>query len=115
VADRGHARCPDPRRLPEPLAPEDRKHNLRLLRDLTRLACPGYAAAPASLLAFTAWQCGNGALAHVALDRALDDDPGCRAAQMLRVAVSAGAPPSLARVPMTPEQVAEGYASQGKQ
>jgi hypothetical protein len=96
------------------LAPGDRMGNLRLLRELTRLACPGYVAAPASLLAFTAWQCGNGALANVALDRALADDPGCKAAQVLRAAVSAGAPPSMARVPMTPEQVAEEYASQRK-
>jgi hypothetical protein len=56
------------------LEAEGRKENLRLLLDLTRLACSGYVAAPATLLAFVAWQSGNGALANVALDRALADD-----------------------------------------
>jgi hypothetical protein len=89
---------------------EDRKANLRLLLDLTRLARRGYIAAPAALLAFVAWQCGNGALANVALDRALDDDPRYSLAHTIREAVNCGAPPSLARMPMTPEQVAEAYA-----
>jgi hypothetical protein len=57
-----------------------------------------------------AWQCGNGAFANVALDRALDDDPSYSLAHTIREAVNCGAPPSLARMPMTPEQVAEEYA-----
>ncbi|MBO0822045.1 MAG: DUF4192 domain-containing protein, partial [Nocardiopsaceae bacterium] len=89
--------------------PDRREDHLRLWTDLTRLAQPGYVAAPASLLAFTAWQCGNGALANVALDRALGDDPGYRMAQLLRQAIDSGAPPSLARIPMTPEEVAASY------
>ena len=89
--------------------PEHRRAHLRLWTDLTRLARPGYAAAPASLLAFTAWQCGNGALANVALDRALADDPQYTMAQLLRQAIDSGAPPSLARIPMTPEEVAASY------
>ena len=56
-----------------------------------------------------AWQSGDGALANVALDRALADDPGYSMAQLLREVVSAGAPPSLARLPMTPEEVAASY------
>src|SRR5581483_1630769 len=47
----------------------------RLWLDVTRRAQPGYAAAPAALLAFVAWKSGDGALANVALDRALGDDP----------------------------------------
>jgi Domain of unknown function (DUF4192) len=43
----------------------------RLWTDLVRRAQPGYVAAPASLLAVAAWQEGNGALANIALDRAL--------------------------------------------
>ena len=54
---------------------EHRGAHLRLWTDLTRLARPGYVAAPASLLAFVAWQSGDGALANVALDRALADNP----------------------------------------
>jgi Domain of unknown function (DUF4192) len=89
---------------------EDRKANLRLLLDLTRLARRGYVVAPATLLAFVAWQCGNGALANVALDRAWDDDPRYSLAHTIREAVNCGARASLARMPMTPEQVAEAYA-----
>jgi hypothetical protein len=66
-------------------------------------------AAPASLLAFVAWQAGDGALANVALDRALADEPGYSMAQLLRQVITAGAPPSLARLPMTPEEVAASY------
>jgi hypothetical protein len=76
---------------------------------VTRHAQPGYVAAPAALLAFVAWQCGDGALANVALDRALADDPRYSMALLLRQVITAGAPPSLARLPMTPEEVAASY------
>ena len=89
--------------------PAHRDAHGRLWTDLTRRAQPGYVAAPASLLAFTAWQCGNGALANVALDRALDDTPGYSMAQLLRDVIDAGAPPSMATLPMTPEEVAASY------
>jgi Domain of unknown function (DUF4192) len=89
--------------------PTHREDHLRLWADVTRHAQPGYAAAPASLLAFTAWQGGNGALANVALDRALADTPGYSMALLLRDTIDAGAPPSLARLPMTPEEVAASY------
>jgi len=81
----------------------------RLWIDVTRRAQPGYVAAPASLLAFVAWQAGDGALANVALDRALADEPRYSMALLLRQVISAGAPPSLARLPMTPEEVAASY------
>jgi hypothetical protein len=89
--------------------PAHRDAHGRLWTDLTRRAQPGYVAAPASLLAFTAWQCGNGALANVALDRALADTPGYSMAQLLRDVIDAGAPPSMATLPMTPEEVAASY------
>ena len=81
----------------------------RLWIDVTRRAQPGYVAAPAALLAFVAWQAGDGALANVALDRALADEPRYSMALLLRQVISAGAPPSLARLPMTPEEVAASY------
>jgi hypothetical protein len=81
----------------------------RMWTDVTRRAQPGYVAAPASLLAFVAWQSGDGALANVALDRALADQPRYSMAQLLRQVITAGAPPSLARLPMTPEEVAASY------
>jgi len=89
--------------------PRHREAHLRLWTDLTRKAQPGYVPAPASLLAFVAWQSGNGALANVALDRALADDPNYSMALLLRQVIDSGAPPSMARLPMTPEEVAVSY------
>jgi hypothetical protein len=89
--------------------PEHQAAHLRLWTDLTRLARPGYVAAPASLLAFVAWQSGDGALANVALDRALADNARYSMALLLREALDSGAPPSMARLPMTPEDVAAAY------
>jgi hypothetical protein len=89
--------------------PEHTDAHLRLWTDVVRRAQPGHVAAPAALLAFVAWQSGDGALANVALDRALGDDPTYSMAQLLRQVIGAGAPPSLARLPMTPEEVAASY------
>jgi hypothetical protein len=83
----------------------------RLWTDVVRRAEPQYVPAPASLLAFTAWQSGNGALANVALERALEADPSYSMALLLRDVMDAGAPPSMARLPMTPEEVAASYAA----
>ena len=83
----------------------------RLWTDVVRRAEPRYVPAPASLLAFTAWQSGNGALANVALERALEADPSYSMALLLRDVIDAGAPPSMARLPMTPEEVAASYAA----
>lgn len=89
--------------------PGHQQAHLRLWTDLTRRARPGYVPAPASLLAFVAWQSGNGALANVALDRALADDPQYSMALLLRQVIGSGVPPSMARLPMTPEEVAASY------
>jgi hypothetical protein len=89
--------------------PRDRDAHLRLWADVVRRAQPGYVAAPASLLAFVAWQDGNGVLANVALDRALSDSPGYSMALLLRQVITAGAPPSMATLPMTPDEVAACY------
>jgi hypothetical protein len=90
--------------------PGHRDMYLRLWTDLTRRARPGYVAPAAALLAFAAWQCGDGALANIALDRALADDPWYSMAQLLRQVIDAGVPPELARLPMTPQDVAASYA-----
>ena len=63
--------------------PQHQAAHVRLWTDATRRACPVYVAAPASLLAFTAWQGGDGALAGIALDRALADDPAYSMARLL--------------------------------
>jgi hypothetical protein len=76
--------------------PAHRQAHQRLWTTLTRLAPPGHVAAPAALLAFTAWQDGNGVLGNLALDRAQADNPADDAARVLRTALESGAPPSLA-------------------
>ena len=93
------------------MVPEHAAAHLRLWTDVVRRAPARYVPAPASLLAFTAWQAGNGALANLAAERALAADPGYTMAQLLLDAVGAGVPPSAARLPMTPDEVAASYAS----
>jgi len=83
----------------------------RLWTGLIRRAQPRYVAAPACLLAVTAWQGGDGALANIALDRALADTPGYSMALLLRDVLDAGLPPSAAAPPMTPEEIATSYTS----
>ncbi|MBC6461978.1 DUF4192 domain-containing protein [Actinomadura sp. HBU206391] len=68
-----------------------------------------YAAAPACLLAYAAFSRGDGGLANVALDRAFDADPDYSMAGLLRDLISAGLPPSEARLRMTPAELAEAY------
>ena len=76
--------------------PARRDAHQRLWTTLTRLAPPGHVTAPAALLAFTAWQDGNGVLGNLALDRAQADSPADDMARVLRAALESGAPPSLA-------------------
>ena len=64
------------------------------------------------MLAFVAWQQDDGALANVALDRAPADSRRYSMAKLLRRAPDSGAPPSMARLPMTPEEVAASYDAQ---
>jgi hypothetical protein len=90
--------------------PAYRDEHLRLWTDITRRARPGYVAPVASLLAFVAWQAGNGALANVALDRAQADDPRYTMAILLRDVINAGTSPRRALLPMTPDEVAASYA-----
>ncbi|MET0415864.1 MAG: DUF4192 domain-containing protein [Actinoplanes sp.] len=56
---------------------------IQLWTEVTRRAEPSFAAAPACLLGFAAWRSGNGALARVAVDRALKETPGHRLAALL--------------------------------
>jgi hypothetical protein len=92
------------------MIPEHRQAHLALWADVVRRADGPWLPAPASLLAFTAWQAGDGTLANIALDRAVAADAGYSMALLLRDILAAGIPPSQARLPMTPEEVAESYA-----
>jgi uncharacterized protein DUF4192 len=90
--------------------PRHRADHQRLWTDVVRHAREPYVPAPAALLAFTAWQSGDGALANVAIERALAADPEYSMAHLIGQALDAGLPPSAARLPMTPEEVEASYA-----
>lgn len=68
-----------------------------LWSELTRRVPPPLDAAPATLLAVTAWVRGDGAMANVALDRALSSEPGYTLAQLLRTALDGCLPPAEVR------------------
>ena len=61
-------------------------------KELLRIAPVGYVAPIASIFAAVAYESGQGALAHKALDRALIDNPGYSLALLLRRVFSAGWP-----------------------
>lgn len=65
--------------------------------DLLGRLPPPLDAAPATLLALSAWARGDGAMANVALDRALDSDPGYSLAQLVRTGLDHALPPSTVR------------------
>lgn len=65
----------------------------RMWRDLLRIAPRGFVAPIASLFASMAYERGEGALAHRAIDRALADDDQYSLALLLRRVFTAGWPP----------------------
>lgn len=72
---------------------EDLDNYFLMWRHLTRMAPVGYVAPVASLFAALAYESGDGALAHRALDRALADTNGYSLALLLRRVFTAGWPP----------------------
>ncbi|RFS81596.1 DUF4192 domain-containing protein [Actinomadura spongiicola] len=78
-------------------------------RDIVRRVEEPYVPAPASLLAFAAYAAGDGGLANVSLERALDIDPGYSLALILREVINAGVPPARLRLRMTPDELATAY------
>lgn len=81
--------------------------HLALWTDMTRRAVTGIPAC-ASLLAFAAWTAGNGALASIALARALDADPHYRLAHLITEALQVGVAPQTGPV-MTPAELAAAH------
>ena len=63
-------------------------------RDLLRIAPPKFVAPVASLFAAISYENGDGALAHRALDRAIEVDPEYSLSRLLRRVFSSGWPPS---------------------
>ncbi len=76
----------------------------RLLVDLCRRVDGPMACAPLTLLAWHSWARGYGALARVAVERALGHDPAYRLAELLRSALDNG---------LAPEWVAATRAEDG--
>jgi hypothetical protein len=72
----------------------DVEGSVGLWTDIVRRVERDLAAAPATLLAFAAWRNGDGAIASIALDRALDADPDYSMAQLLLHGLDNGLPPS---------------------
>jgi hypothetical protein len=68
---------------------------IRLWTDVLRRVDRVYVPAPAALLGFTAWQAGQGALARVAVDRALDVDRHHQLAGLLHQILGFGLGPHL--------------------
>jgi len=85
----------------------DLRAHIRLWCDVLRRVAEPYAAAPACLLAFAAWRAGEGALANVALDRALAADPRYSMARLLHELFVSGLPPSSVPMNITPDQLDE--------
>jgi hypothetical protein len=77
------------------LAVPPRDEHTALWRDVVRRVPERYVPAPATLLALAEWRVGNGPAAGVAVDRALDADPGYPLASLVRQALHAAVPPSL--------------------
>ncbi|GIG89003.1 hypothetical protein Pen02_39390 [Plantactinospora endophytica] len=69
--------------------------HLALWTDVLRRAEPDLVPAPAALLGFAAWRAGQGALASVAVERALEAQPDYSFAQLLAEALQAGIGPSV--------------------
>jgi hypothetical protein len=84
-----------------------------LWTECTRRAPAPLDAAPATLLAASAWLRGDGALANVALERALASRPGYRLAELLSQGLAACLPPAALRSVITAAAEAAGGAVAG--
>lgn len=78
-------------------------------RHVLRRTAPPLLAAPASLFAYCAFVSGEGGLANLALELALEADPSYSMALLLREAVASGMHPSTAVIGLTPEDLADSY------
>jgi Domain of unknown function (DUF4192) len=72
---------------------------IRLWTDVLRRVEPAYVAPAGCLLAFTAWQAGFGALARVAVDRAIAEEPQHQMAELLHNVLGFGLAPHMLRRP----------------
>ncbi|MFC7529050.1 DUF4192 domain-containing protein [Actinoplanes sp. GCM10030250] len=74
---------------------DEEKWRIGLWTDVLRRVEPAYAAAPACLLSYAAWRAGMGALARIAVDRALREEPEHQLAGLLHEILGRGLGPHL--------------------
>ena len=74
---------------------EERAVHVRLWTDVLHRCDPDYAAQPGALLSYLLWRSGDGIRAAVAVERALDADPGHTSAQIMSEILRQGVPPSV--------------------
>jgi hypothetical protein len=89
--------------------PDEAGVHVELWRHVMRRVEERYVPAPACLLAYAAFISGDGGLANVALDRAVEADPAYSMALLLRDLMQLGVPPIKARLRMSPESLAEAW------
>lgn len=87
--------------------------HVRLLTDVARAARKSDRAPALALLAFVRWQAGQYELARRAARLALRHAPRYTMARLLLDMLDAGAPRTMARLPMTPDEVARSYDELG--
>jgi uncharacterized protein DUF4192 len=80
----------------------DVERRVDLWQAVTRRARPDLAATPAALLAFAAWRAGAGALAWVAVERALTHEPTDPRARFIAEVLARALPPALPGAPLGP-------------
>lgn len=73
----------------------DSPWSISLWMDVLRRVEPPYVPAPAGLLGFAAWRAGQGALARVAIDRAIEQDPEYEMARLLNDFLQLGVHPEV--------------------
>ena len=76
-----------------PLCRERAREHVALWTDVVRRSPDPLVAAPAALLAFAAWQAGQGALAWCAVDRCVEADPGYSLAGLVAELLTRAVPP----------------------
>jgi hypothetical protein len=76
-----------------PLCRERAREHVEFWADVVRRAPDPLAPAPAALLAFAAWQAGQGALAWCAVDRCVEADPGYSLAGLVAELLTRAVPP----------------------
>ncbi|SEG48930.1 protein of unknown function [Thermomonospora echinospora] len=93
------------------IAGHDPMQQLRLWQDVTRRAVEAYAAAPAALLAYTAYLSGDGGLAQMALARCRQASPSYALAWLLQQCLDYAVPPKVIRerFSLTPEALAQAW------